>query len=68
MIEYKKSFSEWQCLSEAKKGRGLPIPPMSRRKIVEQYQKGVSQRKIARSLKLSSFTVHNIMYEVLSIK
>ncbi|KAK3534617.1 hypothetical protein QTP86_016770, partial [Hemibagrus guttatus] len=42
-------------------GRGSPIPPMRRRKIVEQYQKGVSQRKIAKSLKLSSSTVHNII-------
>ncbi len=54
-------YSEWQCLSEVKMGRGSPIPPMLRRKIVEQYQKGVSQRKIAKSLKLSSFTVHNII-------
>ncbi|KAK3565374.1 hypothetical protein QTP86_007104 [Hemibagrus guttatus] len=42
-------------------GRGSPIPPMLRRKIVEQYQKGVSQRKIAKSLKLSPSTVHNII-------
>ncbi|KAK3513301.1 hypothetical protein QTP70_009781 [Hemibagrus guttatus] len=42
-------------------GRGSPIPPMLWRKIVEQYQKGVSQRKIAKSLKLSSSTVHNII-------
>ncbi|KAK3523520.1 hypothetical protein QTP70_001888 [Hemibagrus guttatus] len=42
-------------------GRGSPIPPMLRRKIVEQYQKGVSQRKIAKSLKLSSSTMHNII-------
>ncbi|KAK3567028.1 hypothetical protein QTP86_008979 [Hemibagrus guttatus] len=42
-------------------GRGSPIPPMLRQKIVEQYQKGVSQRKIAKSLKLSSSTVHNII-------
>ncbi|KAK3568020.1 hypothetical protein QTP86_028612 [Hemibagrus guttatus] len=49
------------CLSEVKMGRGSPIPPMLRRKIVEQYQKGVSQRKIAKSLKLSSSTVHNII-------
>ncbi len=61
MIGYKKSLSEWQCLSEVKMGRGSPIPPMLRRKIVEQYQKGVSQRKIAKSLKLSSSTVHNII-------
>uniref|UniRef100_A0A8C1RV65 Chloride channel, voltage-sensitive 2a n=1 Tax=Cyprinus carpio TaxID=7962 RepID=A0A8C1RV65_CYPCA len=55
------SLSEWQCLSEVKMGRGSPIPPMLRRKIAEQYQKGVSQRKIAKSLKLSSSTVHNII-------
>ncbi len=61
MIGYKKSLSEWQCLSEVKMGRGSPIPPMLRRKIVEQYQKGVSQRKIAKSLKLSSSTVHSII-------
>ncbi len=61
MIGYKKSLSEWQCLSEVKMGRGSPIPPMLRRKIVEQYQKGVSQRKIAKRLKLSSSTVHNIL-------
>ncbi len=60
MIGYKKSLSEWHCLSEVKMGRGSPIPLMLRRKIVEQYQKGVSQRKIAKSLKLSSSTVHNI--------
>ncbi len=61
MIGYKKSLSEWQCLSEVKMGRGSPILPMLRRKIVEQYQKGVSQRKIAKCLKLSSSTVHNII-------
>ncbi len=61
MIGYKKSLSEWQCLSEVKMGRGSPIPPMLWRKIVEQYQKGVSQRKIAKSLNLSSSTVHNII-------
>ncbi len=32
MIGYKKSLSEWQCLSEVKMGRGSPIPPMLRRK------------------------------------
>uniref|UniRef100_A0A9J8B2T7 Tc1-like transposase DDE domain-containing protein n=1 Tax=Cyprinus carpio carpio TaxID=630221 RepID=A0A9J8B2T7_CYPCA len=61
MIGYKKSCSAWQCLSEVKMGRGSPIPPMLRRKIVAQYQKGVSQRKIAKSLKLPSSTVHNII-------
>uniref|UniRef100_A0A9J7WXH6 Paired domain-containing protein n=1 Tax=Cyprinus carpio carpio TaxID=630221 RepID=A0A9J7WXH6_CYPCA len=61
MIGYKKSLSEWQCLSEVKMSRGSPIPPILQRKIVEQYQKGVSQRKNAKSLKLSSSTVHNII-------
>ncbi len=32
MIGYKKSLSEWQCLSEVKMGRGSPIPPMLRAK------------------------------------
>ncbi|KAG1932257.1 cell division cycle 5-like protein [Pimephales promelas] len=50
MIGYKKSLSKWQCLSEVKMGRGSPIPPMLRQKIVEQYQKGVSERKIAKIL------------------
>ncbi|KAL0152720.1 hypothetical protein M9458_052443 [Cirrhinus mrigala] len=62
MIGYKKSLSEWQCLLEVKMGRGSPISPMLRQKIVEQYQKGVSQRKIAKSLKLSPSTVHNILH------
>ncbi len=61
MIGYKKSLSERQCLSEVKMGRGSRIPPMLQRKIVDQYQKGVSQRKIAKSLKLSSSTVLNII-------
>ncbi len=42
-------------------GKRITNSPMLRRKIVEQYQKGVSQRKIAKSLKLSSSTVHNII-------
>ncbi len=42
-------------------GKRITNSPMVRRKIVEQYQKGVSQRKIAKSLKLSSSTVHNII-------
>ena len=61
MIGYKKSLSERQSLSEVKMGRGSPIPPMLRRKIVEQYRKEVSQRKIAKSLKLSSSVVNNII-------
>ncbi len=42
-------------------GKRIINSPMLRRKIVEQYQKGVSQRKIAKSLKLSSSTMHNII-------
>ncbi|KAI5103657.1 piggyBac transposable element-derived protein 5 [Silurus meridionalis] len=41
--------------------RGSPIPPMLRQKIVEQHQKGVSQRKIPKSFKFSSSTVHHII-------
>ncbi len=48
MIGYKKSLSEWQCLSEVKMGRGSPIPPMLRRKIVEQYQKEFLREKLQR--------------------
>ncbi len=42
-------------------GKRITNSPMLQRQIVEQYQKGVSQRKIAKSLKLSSSTVHNII-------
>ncbi|KAI4871603.1 hypothetical protein NFI96_006466 [Prochilodus magdalenae] len=41
--------------------RGSPIPPLLRRKIVQQYQNGVTQRKIAKTFKLSSSNVHNII-------
>ncbi len=42
-------------------GKRITNSPNAAAKIVEQYQKGVSQRKIAESLKLSSSTVHNII-------
>lgn len=61
MTGYKKSILEWQRLSEVKMGRGSPIPLILRRQIVEQYQKGVRQCKIAKSLNISSSTVHNII-------
>jgi len=41
--------------------RGSPIPPLLRRKIVQQYQNGAAQHKIAKTFKLSSSTVHNII-------
>ncbi len=61
MIWYKKSLSEWQLSLRSQDGKRITNSPMLWRKIVEQYQKGVSQRKIAKSLKLSSSTVHNII-------
>ena len=61
MTGYKKSILEWQRLSEVKMGRGSPIPLILHRQIVEQYQKGVRQCKIAKSLNISSSTVHNII-------
>ncbi len=42
-------------------GKRITNSPNAAAKIVEQYQKGVSQRKIAKSLKLSSYTLHNII-------
>ncbi len=42
-------------------GKRITNSPNAAAKIVEQYQKGVSQRKIAKSLKLTSSTVHNII-------
>ncbi len=42
-------------------GKRITNSPNAAAKIVEQYQKGVSRRKIAKSLKLSSSTVHNII-------
>ena len=42
-------------------GQRITNSPNAAAKIVEQFQKGVSQRKIAKSLKLSSSTVHNII-------
>ncbi|KAI4888077.1 hypothetical protein NFI96_004551 [Prochilodus magdalenae] len=40
--------------------RGSPIPLLLHRKIVQQYQNGVTQRNIAKTFKLSS-TVHDII-------
>ncbi len=48
MIGYKKSLSEWQCLSEVKMGRGSPIPPMLRRKIVSNIRKEFLREKLQR--------------------
>ncbi len=61
MIGYKRASQSGQCPLRSQDGKRITNSPMLRRKIVEQYQKGVSQRKIAKSLKLSSSTVHNII-------
>ncbi len=60
MIGYKKSLSEWQCLSEVKMEEDHHFPQCCGENS-GAYQKGVSQRKIAKSLKLSSSTMHNII-------
>ncbi len=61
MIGYKKSLSEWQCLSEVKMGRGSPIPPNAAVKNSGAISERSFSEKIAKSLKLSSSTVHNII-------
>ncbi len=61
MIGYKKASQSGSVSQKSRWEENHQFPPMLRRKIVEQYQKGVSQRKIAKSLKLSSSTVHNII-------
>ncbi len=60
MIGYKKSLSEWQCL-RSQDGKRITNSPNAATKNSGANQKGVSQRKIAKSLKLSSSTVHNII-------
>ena len=59
MIGYKKSILERQSLSEVKMGRGSPICERLRLLIVEKSN--IPQCKIAKTLKISSSTVHNII-------
>ena len=61
MIGYKKSILERQSLSEVKMGRGSPICERLRLLIVEKFQNNIPQCKIAKTLKISSSTVHNII-------
>ena len=61
MIGYKKSSLERQSLSEVKMGRGSPICERLRLLIVEKFQNNIPQCKIAKTLKISSSTVHNII-------
>uniref|UniRef100_A0A9J8BFC2 Transposase n=1 Tax=Cyprinus carpio carpio TaxID=630221 RepID=A0A9J8BFC2_CYPCA len=67
MIGYKKSLSDWQCLSEVKMGRGSPIPPMLRQKIEEQYgtiyvRKGQGRNTILDARDLRALRRHCITY------
>ena len=61
MIGYKKSILERQSLSEVKMGRGSPICERLHLLIVEKFQNNIPQCKIAKTLKISSSTVHNII-------
>ncbi len=62
MIGYKKEPLRVAVSLRSQDGKGITNSPnAAAKKIVEQCQKGVSQRKIAKSLKLSSSTVHNII-------
>ncbi|KAI5609026.1 alpha-globin transcription factor CP2 isoform X2, partial [Silurus asotus] len=59
-----KRFRASQSGSVSQKSRwpeDHQFPQCSGEKLVEQYQKGVSQRKTAKSLNLSSSTVHKII-------
>ena len=61
MIGYKKSILERQSLSEVNMGRGSPICERLCLLIVENFQNNIPQCKIAKTLKISSSTVYNII-------
>ncbi len=61
MISYKRDVLERQSLSEVKMGRGSPICERVCKKIVEYFKNNVPQYQIAKSLQISSSTVHNII-------
>ncbi len=61
MISYKRDVLERQSLSEVKMGRGSPICERVRKNIVEYFKNNVPQCQIAKSLQISSSTVHNII-------
>ncbi len=42
-------------------GRGSPVCPQIREKIIEMFKNNVPQRKIGRDLAISPSTVHNII-------
>ncbi len=61
MISYKRNVLERQSLSEVKMGMGSPYCERVRKKIVEYLKNYVPQRQIAKTLKIASSTVHNII-------
>ncbi len=61
MISYKRDVLERQSLSEVKMGRGSPICERVRKKMMEYFKNNVPQRQIAKGLRISSSTVHNII-------
>lgn len=61
MIGYKRDVLERLSLSEVKMARGSPTCEGLRKKIVEYFKNNVPQRQIAKALKVSSSTVHNII-------
>ncbi len=61
MIGIKRASQSGSVSQKSRWEEDHQFPQCCGEKIVEQYQKGVSQRKIAKSLKLSSSTVHNII-------
>ncbi len=52
---------ERQSLSEVKMGRDSPICERVPKKIVDFFKNNVPQRQIAKALKISSSTEHNII-------
>ncbi len=61
MFSYKRDFLERQSLSEVKMGRGSPICERVNKKIVEYFKINVAQSQIAKTLQISSSTVHKII-------
>ncbi len=66
MISYKRDVLERQSLSEVKMGRGSTICERVHKKIVEYFKNkcfltNVPQHQIAKTLQISSSTVHNII-------
>ncbi len=61
MISYKRDVLERQSLSEVKMGRGSPICERVHKKIVEYFKNNILQRQIAKTLQISSSTLHNII-------